>query len=224
MECFDGHWVYIVDDSKVWFPNPRYSPSKGLIAIGGKLTVEWLVSAYKSGLFPWSGRPITWWSPDPRGIIEFDRLHISRSLTKLIKKNPFQITINTAFEQVIRECGQRRKNGTWITEEMITAYTELHNAGYAHSLECWSNGHLAGGIYGVSIGGYFSAESMFHKVSNSSKVALVKLVERLKLCGFKLLDIQMLTPVTEQMGGTLIPRSEFLDRLEIATALNCSFV
>lgn len=224
MHYFDGYWVYIVDDNKVWFPDPRFSPSKGLIAIGGGLSVEWLITAYRNGLFPWSGTPVTWWSPDPRAILEFDELHISRSLSKFLRKNPFTITFDNAFETVMRECGLRRKNGTWITEELIRAYTRLHQAGYAHSLECWLNGELAGGIYGVSIGGYFSAESMFHRVSNASKVALVKLMERLRQRGFKLIDIQMLTPITERMGGKLIPRTQFLDRLKIAINLNCSFL
>ncbi len=222
MHYFDGYWVYLVEDAGVWFPNPRFSPSKGMIAIGGGLSVEWLISAYRQGLFPWSGRPVTWWSPDPRGVLE--DVHISKSLAKFLKKNPFEITVDTAFEKVMRECGERRTNGTWITEELITAYTQLHNDGYAHSLECRLNGELVGGVYGVSIGGYFSAESMFHKVSNASKVALVKLMQRLKERAYHLVDIQMLTPVTQKMGGTLIPRQEFLDRLEKAILVNCSFV
>ncbi|HON08553.1 MAG TPA: leucyl/phenylalanyl-tRNA--protein transferase, partial [Verrucomicrobiota bacterium] len=215
------YWVYLSEDEGVWFPNPRFSPGKGMIAVGGGLSVEWLVSAYKQGLFPWSGRPVTWWSPDPRGILE--DVYISKSLSKFIKKNPFEITVDTKFEQVMRECGERRTNGTWITEELITAYTQLHNFGYAHSLECWLNGELVGGVYGVSIGGYFSAESMFHKVSNASKVALVKLMQRLKERDYQLVDIQMLTPITQKMGGTLISRQDFLNRLEKALLANCSF-
>lgn len=224
MHYFDGQWFYIADDKKVWFPDPYFSPSNGLIAIGGSLAVDWLLAAYKSGLFPWSGSPVTWWSPDPRAVLEYEDLHISRSLHKFLNKNPFDITVDTAFEDVIKECGLRRQSGTWITEEIIRAYTNLHRAGSAHSLECWKEGELVGGIYGVSIGGYFSAESMFHKVSNASKVALVKLIERLKERGFQLVDIQMLTNVTKSMGGRLIPRREFLDRLKIALQANTSFI
>lgn len=224
MRYFDGYYIYLLDDGDVWFPNVELASRDGLVAVGGGLSCEWLLTAYKSGIFPWSGRPVTWWSPDPRAILPFENLHISKSLAKFMRKNPFKITIDTVFERVMRECGERRKGGTWITEELIVAYTNLHKSGNAHSLECWVGDQLVGGIYGVSIGGYFSAESMFHRVDNASKVALVKLMERLKHRGYELVDIQMLTPITEKMGGTEIPRSEFLKRLKSAINKPCSFV
>lgn len=224
MHYYDGYCLYLLDEDDVWFPDVNHASKDGLVAIGGGLSTDWLLTAYKSGIFPWSGRPVTWWSPDPRAILPFENLHISRSLGKFLKKNPFRISINKAFERVMRECGERRKGGTWITEDLIVAYTNLHKIGNAHSLECWSGDELVGGIYGVSIGGYFSAESMFHRVDNASKVALVKLVERLKERGFELLDIQMLTPITERMGGTAIPRADFLKKLERAVNKSCSFV
>jgi leucyl/phenylalanyl-tRNA--protein transferase len=224
MHFFDGYYLYLLDDNEIWFPDARFASKDGLVAVGGGLSPEWLLTAYKSGLFPWSGRPVTWWSPDPRAILPFENLHISRSLARFIKKNPFRISIDTAFERVMRECGERRKGGTWITEELIVAYTNLHRTGNAHSLECWLGDDLVGGIYGVSIGGYFSAESMFHRVDNASKVALVELVKRLKERGFQLLDIQMVTPITERMGGITISRDEFLKRLKQAIQKPCSFV
>lgn len=224
MHYYDGYCLYLLDENDVWFPDAELASKEGLVAVGGGLSVDWLLTAYKSGIFPWSGYPVTWWSPDPRAILPFENLHISKSLARFLKKNPFRITVDKAFETVMRECGKRRKEGTWITEDLIVAYTNLHRFGNAHSLECWAGDDLVGGIYGVSIGGYFSAESMFHKVDNASKVALVKLMERLKEHGYELVDIQMLTPITEKMGGKLISRSEFLKKLRHAIQKQCSFV
>jgi len=152
-------------------------------------------------------------------------LHVSESLNKVLRKNVFRVTIDTAFAQVIQQCAARApgRNETWITGEFIDAYTRLHERGHGHSVECWLNGELAGGIYGVAIGGFFAGESMFHRASNASKVALWHLVEHLRKREFKLLDIQMLTPVTKQMGGMTIPREEYLARLKKAIALRCKF-
>ncbi len=207
------------------FPEPHTANADGLVAIGGDLSVERLLLAYRSGLFPWTVDPISWWSPDPRAILELDRLHISDSLKKLLRKKPFQITMNRAFDQVIRGCAQSpsRLDETWITEEFIEAYTRLHREGHAHSVECWQGPELAGGIYGVTIGGLFAGESMFHHASNASKVALCHLVEHLRTRGFELFDIQMLTPVTKQMGGQLISRERYLARLEVAARKQCTF-
>jgi leucyl/phenylalanyl-tRNA---protein transferase len=192
--------------------------NENLVDVGGELNVGTLLAGYRMGAFPWTVHPVTWWSPDPRAIIEFDSFHPSRSLVKLLRKEPFLVTVNEAFAQVIRRCaacGPRRRT-TWITPEFITAYGDLHRAGHAHSLEVWQQGMLVGGIYGVAIGGYFAGESMFHEVGNASKAALFYLVQHLRARGFSLLDIQMPTRITLQMGASLIPRREFLGRLRAA--------
>ena len=207
------------------FPDPRLADAQGLVAIGGDFSVDRLLLAYRSGIFPWTVAPISWWSPDPRAIIEFDQLHVGETLQKVLRKNVFQITIDKAFPQVIQQCAAPApgRADTWITQEFIAAYTRLHERGHAHSLECWRDGELAGGIYGVAIGGLFAGESMFHRASNASKVALYHLVEHLRKRQFKLLDIQMLTPVTRQMGGITIPRDEYLLRLNEAMNADCVF-
>lgn len=207
------------------FPDPRLANAKGLVAIGGDLSVERLLLAYRSGVFPWTVSPISWWSPDPRAILELDQLHVSESLRKILRKGIFQITIDRAFQQVIEHCAARApgRSETWITPEFIEAYAQLHERGFAHSLECWQGDELAGGIYGVALGGFFAGESMFHRAANASKVALWHLVEHLRQRRFALFDIQMLTPVTKQMGGITIPRHEYLERLEKAIELPCEF-
>jgi leucyl/phenylalanyl-tRNA--protein transferase len=183
-----------------------------------------LLLAYRSGIFPWTADPITWWSPDPRAIFELDRLHVSHSLAKVIRQGVFQTTIDRAFRQVMEGCAEPApgRRSTWISPEFLEAYTQLHHEGHAHSLECWQGAQLAGGIYGVAIGGFFAGESMFHRVSNGSKVALFHLVEHLRQRGFVLFDIQMLTPITSQMGGITIPRGQYLERLARAVEEPCS--
>ncbi len=205
---------------RIWFPDPRSADAEGLVAVGGDLSVERLLLAYRSGLFPWTHDPVTWWSPDPRAIMEFEHFHVPRSLAKLMRKQPFEITVDRAFRAVMMGCAESGdgRTGTWITPEFIAAYSRLHAAGHAHSLECWQGGALVGGIYGVAIGGFFAGESMFHRVSNASKVALVHLVIRLREQGFVLFDIQMLTPITRQFGAVEIPRADYLARLAIAVA------
>jgi len=207
------------------FPDPRLADAQGLVAVGGDFSVDRLLLAYRSGIFPWTVSPISWWSPDPRAILEWDNLHIGESLGKVLRKKSFQVTIDKAFAQVITHCAASApgRADTWITGEFIAAYTRLHERGHAHSLECWRHGELAGGIYGVAAGGLFAGESMFHRASNASKVALVYLVEHLRQRNFQLLDIQMLTPVTKQMGGTTISREEYLSRLNEAVKMKCVF-
>lgn len=207
------------------FPDPRLANAKGLVALGGDFSVERLLLAYRTGIFPWTVSPISWWSPDPRAVLELDKLHIGESLRKVLRKEIFHVTVDTAFAQVIQNCATRApgRAETWITEEFIQAYTRLHERGHAHSLECWRNGELVGGIYGVAIGGLFAGESMFHHASNASKVALCHLVDRLRQRGFALFDIQMLTSVTKQMGGVAIPRDEYLQRLDKALRVTCEF-
>lgn len=206
------------------FPEARQARRDGLVAIGGDLSVDRLLLGYRSGVFPWTVDPISWWSPDPRAILELDQVHISESLKKLLRKNTFEMTVDRAFSQVIENCATAPGRAeTWITREFIEAYTRLHEQGYAHSLECWQAGKLAGGIYGVAVGGFFAGESMFHFADNASKVALCHLVRHLQEHNFALFDIQMLTPVTKQMGGITIPRDEYLDRLKAAIQLRRSF-
>jgi leucyl/phenylalanyl-tRNA--protein transferase len=212
-------------DNRLRFPDPRSASADGLLAIGGDLSVPRLLLAYRSGIFPWTVGPITWWSPDPRALIEFDRFHVPRSLAALLRKNVFEITIDRAFGEVIQACAAPApaRRSTWISPEFIQAYSQLHEAGHAHSLECRQGGELVGGIYGVSIGGFFAGESMFHRVGNASKVALYHLVQHLKARGFTLFDVQMLTPVTEQLGGITISRMEYLQRLGGAVEKTCQF-
>jgi leucyl/phenylalanyl-tRNA--protein transferase len=212
-------------NKRLVFPSPLTATPDGLIAIGGDLSVSRLLLAYRSGIFPWTVKPITWWSPDPRAIFELDQFHISHSLAKIIRKGIFGITMDRAFREVMDGCaapGPGRR-GTWITPEFLEAYTELHAQGHAHSLECWQNGKLVGGIYGVAVGGLFAGESMFHRASNASKVALYYLIEHLRQRDFSLFDIQMLTPITSRLGAVQIPRAEYLKRLALAVQEPCLF-
>ncbi len=185
----------------------------GLVALGGDLSVARLLLAYRSGIFPWSVEPITWWSPHQRGIIEFNRFHVGQTLRRVLRQKPFEITVDKAFREVMEGCALTRAQGNWISPQFINAYTELHKAGHAHSVECWKDGQLAGGIYGVACGGVFAAESMFYRVSNASKVALVSLVELLQESGFAFIDIQMVTATTLAFGAREISRCDYLSRL-----------
>ncbi|WCJ61210.1 leucyl/phenylalanyl-tRNA--protein transferase [Fontisphaera persica] len=214
-------------DERLWFPDPRRAlrgTLDGLVAIGGDFSLPRLLLAYRSGIFPWTADPITWWSPDPRAFFELDQFHVPRSLAKVIRQGRFTITFNQAFRQVIEGCARPHEPGRWITAEFIEAYTRLHEAGHAHSLECWYQGELAGGIYGVAIGGFFAGESMFHRVDDASKVALYHLVQRLRERQFALFDIQMVTPITARLGAVEISREEYLRRLKQAVALPRSLV
>src|SRR5436190_23219827 len=205
-------------DQRLSFPDPRAADSEGLVAVGGDFSVERLVLAYRHGIFPWTANPITWWSPDPRAIFELEGFHVSRRLARIIRQGRFRTTTDKAFAAVMEGCAEPApgRRTTWITPDFIKAYTELHCRGHAHSLECWQDDQLVGGIYGVSIGGFFAGESMFHRVSNASKVALYYLIEHLRGRGFSLFDVQMLTPITTQLGGVEIPRTEYLARLKNA--------
>src|SRR4051794_30973263 len=204
---------------------PRFDPERadaiGLVAVGGDLRPERLLEAYRSGVFPWFGLedPILWWSPDPRGILELDGLHIPQRLGRTLRSGRFRHTINRAFGDVLRGCADRPDDGCWLTPEMIAAYEELHTRGHAHSLEVWAGNELAGGIYGVAVGGLFAGESMFHHVTDASKVALVALVERLRERGYVLFDVQMKTEHTGRMGVVDVPRADYLRRLREAVKL-----
>ena len=207
------------------FPDPNQADAQGLVAVGGDLSPARLMSAYRSGLFPWSVNPVTWWSPDPRGIFELHNFHVPRSLARVIERGTFSVTRNQAFAEVIKQCAAPGpgRQGTWLTPEFMAAYTQLHHLGNAHSVECWQAGSLVGGIYGVAAGGLFAGESMFHRVSNASKVALAHLIHHLRESGFVLFDIQMVTPATKPLGAVEISRHEYLKRLSQALALNCTF-
>ena len=208
-------------DDALWFPEPN---TEELVAVGGDLSIERLLLAYRSGIFPWSANPITWWSPDPRAVFELDKFHVPRRLSKTIATGKFTFTINKAFPEVIAACAEHsRDESTWIESEFIYAYTALHQAGHSHSVECWLDGKLAGGIYGISTGGLFAGESMFHHVTDAGKAALCHLTEHLKNCGHQLFDIQMLTPATEQFGAIEIPREEYMKKLVKALEKDCHF-
>lgn len=203
-----------------WIP-PELADPDGFVGAGGDLTPQTLLRAYNEGVFPWfnEGDPILWWSPDPRTVIELNGLHISRRLARTIRSGKFRVTVNACFERVMRSCGENREGGTWVTPDMLAAYTRLHQLGYAHSVETWVGDELAGGVYGVAIGGLFAAESMFYRISDGSKVALAALVDRLRDRGYVLLDVQMKTPHTERLGATDIPRTDYLRRLRDAVAM-----
>jgi len=196
------------------------------VALGGDLRPSQLLKAYRRGIFPWydEGDPICWWSPDPRAIIEIDGLRVSRRLWRTIRSARFTATVNCDFAGVIRGCADRPGEGSWITPDMIRAYEELHRLGHAHSLEVWHGDELAGGIYGVAIGGFFAGESMFTRVRDASKVALVYLTDRLRQRGFRLFDIQMLTDHTARLGAIEVPRAAYLKRLKKALAFPAAFV
>jgi leucyl/phenylalanyl-tRNA--protein transferase len=183
-----------------------------------------LIEGYRQGMFPMADSEtgeISWFTADPRGVLDLDTFHAPKRLQRIVKQQVFVVTINAAFERVMRGCAERENS--WISEDIVRSYVELHRRGYAHSVEAWRDDQLAGGLYGVSIGGAFFGESMFHRVSNASKVALVFLVERLKERGYLLLDTQMVTDHMGQFGATYISRRQYFQRLERALRKNCSF-
>lgn len=207
-------------------PDPCGARPDGLVALGGGLSVARLREAYRKGIFPWSASPETWWSPDPRAIIDLDRgVHVSRRLAQKLRQGRFEVTRDQAFRQVMEACGGRRagQKSTWISPALLNAYAALHEAGDAHSVEVWREGRLAGGIYGVAVGGAFAGESMFHHDTDASKIALVSLADHLKSRGFQLFDVQVANPFTRQMGAEEIPRREFLGRLRKALAADAAF-
>ena len=214
---------------ELWFPDPETVPevsgAPGLVAVGGDFSPERLLLAYRSGIFPWTDNPPSWWSPDPRGIIELDAFHIPRSLQRVLNRSPFRIGINSAFREVMSGCRESKpgREGTWVTDAFVAAYTKLHELGHAHSVECWLGDKLVGGIYGVAVGGLFAGESMFYHEPNASKIALVELVKRLSRSGFTLFDVQMVTPTTTMFGAREIARTEYLRRLRLAVAKPCVF-
>jgi leucyl/phenylalanyl-tRNA--protein transferase len=210
--------VFLLSD-KISFPPPYLASKEGLLAVGGDLSQKRLLLAYRTGIFPWfsDDEPILWWSPDPRLVLYPEEVRVSKTLKKIIKKKMFHVTMDSAFVQVINQCAKIRlqnNQGTWVVKEMIDAYCKLHESGFAHSVEAWYQGELAGGLYGVSLGRCFFGESMFTRVSNASNVALVKLVEYLNALSFDMIDCQLTTEHLLRFGAREIPRVSFLKQLE----------
>lgn len=212
------------------FPPVELASPDGLLSIGGELTTEWLLESYTSGIFPWpligGGCSIlAWYSPDPRAIIEFDQFHVSRRLHRRIRSGRFRVSINEDFSGVIEACGKPRKTGegTWITDSLAHAFQRLHELGFAHSVEVWSNETLVGGLYGISLGGFFAGESMFYRERDASKVALTFLVNHLRQRGFCLFDVQQSSSHLASLGAIEIPRRQFIRRLRKSLQLNVTF-
>lgn len=198
------------------FPDPAHAEPSGLLGVGGDLDPDRLVLAYRSGIFPWysQGQPILWWSPDPRTVLFTDELVVQRSLAKRVRQRPYRITLDRAFEQVIRACGavpRPGQDGTWLTSEMVAAYAQLHALGHAHSVEAWDGDTLVGGLYGVAVGQLYAGESMFAIAPDASKIAFVHFVRQLRAWGFPLVDCQVHTAHLERFGAREIPRAAYLD-------------
>jgi leucyl/phenylalanyl-tRNA---protein transferase len=207
--------LLITASSGIGFPEPSAFDDDGLVAIGGEVTPDRLLVAYEMGIFPLYTRdtPPLWWSPNPRAILPLDELHISNSLRRRIQKTDYTVTWNRAFRQVIQACGENRPGGTWILPELVDAYTALHDSGDAFSVEVWMGGELAGGLYGVQKGALFAAESMFHRRTDASKIALAISATALRRAGIELFDVQYWTKHLSRFGVREIPRSEYLRRL-----------
>jgi leucyl/phenylalanyl-tRNA---protein transferase len=199
------------------FPDPELADDEGLIAVGGDLATPRLLAAYDAGIFPWydEGLPALWWSPNPRAVLDPGHLHVSRSMRRVLSKSGFTLSWNQDFRNVMLSCADRN-GGTWILPDVLDAYCRLHQEGHAHSIEVWRNDTLVGGLYGVQRGGLFAAESMFHRETNASKVALITCVERVFAAGIELFDVQFTTPHLVSMGVREIPRKEYLTRLRRA--------
>jgi leucyl/phenylalanyl-tRNA--protein transferase len=199
---------------------------EGLVAVGGSLDPDLLLDAYRSGIFPWSSDPaITWWSPDPRAIFDLDNYHPHRSVSRTVRRCGWRFAVDRDFASVMRRCAERtpERPATWITDDFVSSYAELHRRGHAHSVEVYEGDELVGGLYGVTIGGFFGGESMFHRRTDASKAAVAYLVTCLRAGGFTLLDAQMPTPHLARLGAVNVPRAEYLARLRRALALPASF-
>jgi leucyl/phenylalanyl-tRNA--protein transferase len=210
---------------KIVFPDVETASEDGLVAVGGDLEIDTLLAAYRKGIFPWPlssyplnvNLPHTWFSPNPRGILEFKNIHVARSLVKFLKKTPFHVTFNQAFDQVIGRCAKAPRNdqpGTWITPDIIHAYNQFFQAGFAYSVEVWEKKELVGGLYGVSLGNFISGESMFTIKDNAGKQGFYTLLMHLESKGISWIDTQMVTEVVKQFGGKYIPRQAFLGLLD----------
>jgi leucyl/phenylalanyl-tRNA--protein transferase len=204
-----------VGPSRWAIPDPRRADLDGVVGVGADLHPTTLVAAYRRGVFPWphEGMPLPWFSPDPRAVFWLDGVHVSRSLRRTLRRSGWTTTMDVAFDEVVRACGEDRDDGTWITPEMTAAYRSLHDRGWAHSLEVWDGQRLVGGVYGVLVGGVFTGESMFHRESDASKVGLLDLCRRLDEAGGSWLDAQLPTHHLQSLGAEIWPRHLFLRRL-----------
>jgi leucyl/phenylalanyl-tRNA--protein transferase len=214
---FEIEQMYFVT-KELYFPPVEETSPEGILAVGGDLSPERLMLAYKSGIFPWfeDDEPILWWSPEERMVLFFENLKVSKSMRAILKKEEFKVTFNKDFKAVISNCQKIKRigqNGTWITEDMINAYCKLHELGFAKSVEVWKNEELVGGLYGIDLGDVFCGESMFSKVSNASKVAFVTLAQKLEKAAYKLIDCQVHNDHLESLGCIEIDREEFMDIL-----------
>ncbi len=212
------YMIAILDPTILHFPSVETTHPSGILAIGGALTADWLRLAYQQGVFPWfeDGEPITWWAPNPRMVVIPADFKPSKSMRNILNRNLFQVTFNTNFEAVIQHCQRVKRqgqNGTWITDDMLEAYCELHRQGLAKSVEVWQDGTLVGGLYGIDLGHVFCGESMFSLASNASKVAFHRLIQKLKEEGYSLLDCQVYNPHLALLGATEMPRSEYMQYL-----------
>ena len=213
--------LFRLDDQQIGFPPPQLSCDDGLLAVGGGLSPEWILTAYSLGIFPWysEGEPIYWWSPDPRLMMHPTDIKVSKSMKQVFRKKTFTITLDTDFRQVITNCQTTKRNygeGTWITNDMLEAYCYLHQLGFAHSVEVWDSKNqqqLVGGLYGLSLGKCFFGESMFAKASNASKAAYIALCHQLTTWQFNMVDCQMPTPHLQSLGGKIVAREPFLQQL-----------
>lgn len=211
--------MFILGKSSL-FPPVETAGEEGIVAIGGDLSTERLLLAYKNGIFPWynEGEPIIWWCPDPRFVLFPGELKISKSMQSVLRNGNFRFTINKAFEAVIQNCktiSRKEQDGTWITAPVQEAYTALHKLGYAHSAEAWVNGELAGGLYGIRLGNVFFGESMFSHKNNASKFAFIKYVQQLQKEGVVLIDCQVYTEHLESLGAVMIERKDFIELLQL---------
>jgi leucyl/phenylalanyl-tRNA--protein transferase len=208
--------VFLTD--RLWFPPVEATDEDGLLAIGGDLSTERLLLAYRNGIFPWYEGPIPlWWNPDPRLVLFPEKLNISKSMKQVLKKEQFTFSRNHCFKEVMQSCGNTYRKGqngsTWVTNDLIDAFTDLHHLGFAHSFEAWENGKLAGGLYGILLGKVFFGESMFAHVSNASKAAFIFAINQLQEEGVQLIDCQVETPHLVSLGAELVSREEFLGML-----------
>lgn len=213
--------TFLGPGSPLSFPDPRDSDDEGLLAVGGDLSPARLLFAYESGIFPWysAGVPPLWWSPNPRALMTRERLHVSRSLRRTLRRGDFEVSFDRAFSDVIRSCASNREGGTWILPEMIVAYTQLHQLGHAHSFEVWQGGALVGGLYGVRRGALFAAESMFHTTTDASKVALAVSLDTLFRAGVRVFDVQFVTEHLASLGAYEVTRADYLEQVASATSL-----
>jgi len=214
--------TFLGPGSPLSFPDPSDSDDEGLLAVGGDLSPARLLFAYESGIFPWysAGVPPLWWSPNPRALMTRERLHVSRSLRRTLRHGSFEVSFDRAFSQVIQACASNREGGTWILPEMMLAYTQLHQLGHAHSFEVWHEGELAGGVYGVRRGALFAAESMFHIVTDASKVALAVSLDTLFRAGVRVFDVQFVTDHLASLGAYEVTRSDYLEQIAQATPIS----